>query len=184
MKPLNLNFIFLPYFRVTNLFIVILFFLSFTNYSQNTQANTTNIMETIISAGNNATGNSGSVTYSIGQIFYTYIGESVYNVAQGIQHQEGQQAINTPDNNIEANIEILVFPNPTTDFVNLSMEGLELENQQLTYQLYDIQGRLLKQSQIDQTKTQINLSGLSPSVYILRVNVNDKDLKTFKIIKK
>jgi hypothetical protein len=43
-------------------------------------------MESINASGNNATGSSGSVSYSLGQVFYTYIGESVYDVAQGIQH--------------------------------------------------------------------------------------------------
>lgn len=45
-------------------------------------------MGTINASGNNATGSSGTVTYSIGQVFYTYIGETVYSVAQGIQHEE------------------------------------------------------------------------------------------------
>jgi hypothetical protein len=57
---------------------------SFKGISQNTQ----NIMGTIITSGSDAVGSSGTVTYSIGQVFYTYIGQSVYNVAQGIQHEE------------------------------------------------------------------------------------------------
>jgi hypothetical protein len=57
---------------------------SFKGISQNTN----NIMGTINATGSNATGSSGTVTYSIGQVFYTYIGQSVYNVAQGIQHEE------------------------------------------------------------------------------------------------
>jgi trimeric autotransporter adhesin len=61
---------------------------SFDGYSQNNVVGNNDIMETINTAGSNSTGSSGSVTYSIGQVFYTYIGESVYNVAQGIQHEQ------------------------------------------------------------------------------------------------
>jgi hypothetical protein len=159
--------------------------LSFRSISQNTQANTNDIMETIITSGNNATGSSGSVTYSIGQLFYTYIGESVYNVAQGIQHQEIFNTENPPGSiDPDAVAEIFIFPNPTTDFVNVKINGLELQNGEQSFQLYDFQGRLLKQNKIEETETQINLNDLSSSIYILKVNVNNKYLKTFKIIKK
>jgi hypothetical protein len=158
---------------------------SFKAISQNTQVNTNNIMGTINTSGNNATGSSGTVAYSIGQVFYTYIGQSVYNVAQGIQHEEiAKETLATTENSIEPKTEIFIFPNPTTDFVTINMEGLEFENGLRSYQLYDIQGKLLKQNTITQTETQINLNNLISSIYILQVYVNNKVLKTFKILKK
>jgi hypothetical protein len=158
-------------------------FLSFKGISQDTQINTNNIMGTINASGNNASGNSGTVAYSIGQVFYTYIGVSVYNVAQGIQHEEISQTLDTIED-IKPKIDIAVYPNPTTDFVNINMKGFEFENELRSYQLYDFQGRLLKQNTIEENETQINLSNLSSSIYILRVYANKKVLKTFKIIKK
>lgn len=65
---------------------------SFKGICQNTLVSNNNIMGTINASGNNAISSSGTVTYSIGQVFYTYIGESVYNVAQGIQHVESDLA--------------------------------------------------------------------------------------------
>lgn len=62
--------------------------ISFKGICQNTLVSNNNIMATINASGNNATSTNGTVTYSIGQVFYTYIGESFYNVAQGIQHVE------------------------------------------------------------------------------------------------
>lgn len=141
-------------------------------------------MGTIIASGNNATGSSGTVTYSIGQVFYTYIGESVYNVAQGIQHEETEKTLGTNDDIIKVETEIFIFPNPTTDFVNINMKGSELENGEKSYQLYDLQGRFIKQSAIDQLETQVSLNGLSSAIYILQVSVNNEVIKTFKIIKK
>lgn len=157
-----------------------LLFFPFKGNSQNTQ----DIMETIITSGSNATGSSGSVTYSIGQVFYTYIGvQTVYNVAQGIQHQENDENLGTPE--IEKPItEIFVFPNPTIDFVNISMKGDELESANRSYRLYDLQGRLLKQNVITQSETQISLNNFSSSLYVLTVYVDNKLYKSFKILKK
>lgn len=141
-------------------------------------------MGTINASGSNATSSAGTVTYSIGQLFYTYIGASVYNVAQGIQHEESTETLSTIEKGVEPEIEINIFPNPTVDFVTLNMQGLENSNEPQSYQLFDLQGRLLLQNIINETETQISLSNLMPSLYILRVNANDKVLKTFKILKK
>jgi len=124
------------------------------------------------------------VTYSIGQVFYTYIGESVYDVAQGIQQEELSQTLDTTENSIEPKAEIFIFPNPTIDYVTVNMEGFEFETGPRSYQLYDLQGRLLKQNTINQNETQIDLNDLSSSIYILQVYANNKILKTFKILKK
>ena len=170
--------------KIISLLVIIMLFFSFKGISQNTQTNTNNIMETINTSGADATGSSGTVTYSIGQVFYTYIGQSVYNVARGIQHEELEKTLTTPENNVEPKTEIFIFPNPTTDYVTINMEGLEVENGPRSYQLYDIQGRILKQNTINQSETQINLTDLSSSIYILQVYLNNKVLKTFKILKK
>lgn len=157
-------------------------FFPFLGMSQNTQAGT-DIMETIITSGSNATSSSGSVTYSIGQVFYTYMGESVYTVAQGVQQQETDENLGTPE--VEnPKTEIFVYPNPTTDFVNINTEGFELDNRQQSYRLYDIQGRLLQQNKIEQTQTQVSLNNLSSSLYLLVIYVDNKLLQTFKILKK
>lgn len=176
MKHINL--------KIINLLIIMMLFFSYEGISQNTQTNSNNIMGTINTSGTNAIGSSGTVAYSIGQVFYTYIGQSVYNVAQGIQHEELEKTLTTPENSIEPKTEIFIFPNPTTDFVTVNMEGLEFNNEQRSYQLYDMQGRLLKQNTINHSETQINLTDLSSSIYILQVYSNNKVLKTFKILKK
>jgi hypothetical protein len=169
-----------PNFKVISLLLIILFFCSSKGICQSSK----DMMGTIITTGNNATGSSGTVAYSIGQIFYTYIGESFYGVAQGIQHEETSDAFSEPLDNIEPKAEIVVFPNPTTDFVNITMEGYEAESGQRSYQIFDIQGRVVKQNSIDQNETQISLNDLSASIYLLQVSINNKVLKTFKILKK
>ena len=157
---------------------------SFKGIGQTTQVIANDTMETFNASGDDATGSSGSVTYSIGQVFYTYIGESVYDVAQGIQQEESSQTLDTAENTVVPKAEIFVFPNPTIDYVTVNMEGFEFETGPRSYQLYDLQGRLLKQNTINQNETQIDLNDLSSSIYILQVYANNKILKTFKILKK
>lgn len=170
--------------RNINLLIITMLFFPLKGISQNTPVNTDNLMETIIASGNNASGSSGTVSYSIGQVFYTYMGlESSYSITQGVQQLEKDKNLGIPEVD-KPTTEIYVFPNPTTDYVNVSLKGTELENLDRSYKLYDIQGRLLKQNTISQTETQVSLSNLSSSIYILVVYVDNKVLKSFKILKK
>lgn len=144
-------------------------------------------METLITSGNTATGSSGSVTYSIGQVFYTYFGnEPFYNVAQGIQQQEKQSNVNDKADIISNEIDIIVYPNPTTDYVtvNISDTGTSLKNKSQSYQLFDVQGRVLKQNIINQSEIEIDLTNFSSSLYILQFYVDNKVLKTIKLLKK
>ncbi len=169
---------------INNLLILMtLLFSSVVSESQNS----TTMMSNTNAAGNDALGSSGSVSYSIGQVFFTYVGESVYNVAQGIQHsnlaQDTSENIDDPEDIINPDISIFVYPNPTTDFVNLSMKGVDLQNGQNTYQLFSYQGKLIQQHTIEDDNTQISLSHLSSSMYLLQVFVKNKIWKTFKILK-
>jgi hypothetical protein len=166
--------------KIINLLIIAMLLFSFKSISQSTN----NIMGTLNASGNDAIGSTGTVTYSIGQVFYTYIGQSIYNVAQGIQHDEvTEKTLTTKPEIVEPKTDIFIFPNPTVDYVSINMEGYDSENGQRSYQLYDLQGRLLKQNTINQSETQVSLTDLSASLYILQLYVDNKVLKTFKIIK-
>lgn len=169
--------------KIINLLIIAMLIFSFKGISQTIQPITNDTMETFNSSGDDATGDSGSVTYSIGQVFYTYIGESIYNVAQGVQQDELSITLSTEENSIQPKAEIFIFPNPTTDYVSINMEGYESDSRQRSYQLYDLQGRLLKQDTVIQTETQINVTDLRSAIYLLQVYVENKVLKTFKIVK-
>ena len=145
-------------------------------------------MHSLNASGSNISGNSGFVTYSIGQVFFSSITDNNHQMAEGVQ-QGYQESIedNTnedADNIPTSEIQIVVYPNPTVDFITLASEGFDLNNQLNSYQLFNYQGKLLKQNSIQQNKTEIDLSHLSSSIYILQVFVEEKLSKTFKIIKR
>ncbi|MCW2118480.1 T9SS type A sorting domain-containing protein [Flavobacterium sp. 7A] len=152
---------------------------SFAGFGQN---NSGDVMENIITSGSNAESSSGSVAYSIGQVFYTYVGESIYGLAQGVQHNEVSATLLVPSN-VYPSAEIVIFPNPTTDYVSINMTGVVIDKTQSSYQLYDTHGRILKQNSIKTEETQINVSDLSSAVYLLQVVVDNDHTKTFKIVK-
>lgn len=64
---------------------------------------------------------------------------------------------------------------------------LALTNSKLTdlsYVLYDLQGRAVAKGKVDQDATQIRMQHLEGAVYLLKVNQDNQELKAFKIIKK
>lgn len=106
--------------------------------SQNTASNIADIMATINATGNNATGSSGTVSYSIGQVFYTYIGESVYNVAQGIQHE--QEIISSVAGTISANQVICSNAQPSAISLNGSIGSIQWQSSNDEVTFTDIAG--------------------------------------------
>jgi hypothetical protein len=73
-----------------------------------------------------------------------------------------------------------VYPNPTTDFVNI-----ELQQRRITpYQLADINGKIVLQGQLLDTKNRIDLNGQTDGIYSLTLfNTKDNTKETVKVIK-
>ncbi len=137
--------------------------------------------EAIPASGGNALGISGSVSYSIGQITY-----SANTGASGIESQGVQQPyeilVITGIEAWEVTLQCAVFPNPTTDFLYLKVENFSHSN--FSYQLFDIQGKLIETNKVDGNLTGISMRSLPSENYILKVISGEKAIKTFKIIKK
>ena len=130
-------------------------------------------------AGGDATGPGGSVAYSLGQPFYiTYTGANG-TVAQGVQ--QTYQIFSLGINQSELNISLAVFPNPTYD--NLYIEIKDFNNENLSYELFDIQAKLLAKGLITSKQTQISLITLPPSAYFMHISQKNKKIQSFKIIK-
>jgi hypothetical protein len=137
--------------------------------------------ESTNSSGGDATGNGGSVAYSIGQIFYTTNLGSNGSKAQGVQQAFEVFTLDIKDWNFKTSFTI--FPNPTIDKLVLKISNYS--NQKLSYQLYDFQGRVLSNSEIVSELTELNMDGLPTAAYLLYIlNQDNKRVKKFKVIKK
>ena len=141
--------------------------------------------ESLNTSGYNASGNGGSVSYSVGQLVYSTNTGASGSVGQGV-HQSYVISVVSGINEAKGiNLSVLAYPNPTTDFLQLDVEAKAmLSTPSMMYQLFDMKGKLLLSKQMIGSATQIDMSSLLPAQYILRVTSNNQSIKEFKIIKK
>ena len=135
----------------------------------------------IPASGGNASGGGGTVSYTVGQIVYTKNNGSNGSSIQGVQQPYEISVVTGIEAAKDISLEIMVYPNPATDFVKLKIKNYEVLN--LRYQLYDINARLLHDSKVEGNETNIVMSNYVSTTYFLKVTDNNKVIKTFKIIK-
>ena len=138
--------------------------------------------QAIVTTGGTATGTTGSVSYTVGQVAYqTYTGTGGH-VQQGVQQP---WEVSTPvaiANTEDISLLMNVYPNPTSGAFKLIVGTLE--NRNLRYRLYDMNGLLVKDQKIDSEETEIFLQDLSSTMYFLKIMNNNQEIKVFKIVKK
>jgi len=135
----------------------------------------------IPASGGNASGSGGTSSYTVGQVVYTTFTGTNGSAAQGVQQPFEISIITAIEEAKDISLEIVVYPNPATDFIKLKIENYEVKN--LRYQLYDINGSLLQDNKIVGNETNIVMSNYMSATYFLKVTDNNKLIKTFKIIK-
>ena len=136
--------------------------------------------EAIPATGGEASGGGGSASYTVGQTAYTISTGITGTVAPGVQHAY-LISVETGIEETAISLSITAYPNPTTDILNLKTD---IESLDLSIHLYNINGKLLQSKKLDDNKTSIDMSGLAPSIYFMKVFDNQHEVKTFKIIKK
>jgi hypothetical protein len=137
--------------------------------------------ESLNTTGGNASGSGGSASYSIGQIVYTTNIGTSGSVAQGIQQPFEISTVTAIEEAKGINLSVTAYPNPTTDYLTLSIDNSEVSN--LSYELYDTSGKLLQNKTITDKQTSIVISDLVPATYFVKIIQNMNEVKTFKIIK-
>jgi len=136
--------------------------------------------ESPTSTGGEATGIGGTASYSVGQVVYTTNTGTNGSVAQGVQ-QPFEISATVGVEVTEINLELVAYPNPTNNALTLNIGNYN--NEKLTYQLYDMQGKLLDDKQVVNGSTTIGMQDLPVSTYLLNVLDNNSLIKTFKISK-
>jgi hypothetical protein len=160
--------------------------------------------ESVNASGGDATGSSGTVAYSVGQVVYTTNTGRNGTVAQGVQH--AYEIFTVGIKETELSISLTAFPNPTMD--NLTLQINDYNNEKLSYQLFDMQGKQLSSGQVIAEQTQIKMNNLPSATYFINlvnqeaeqtqikmnnlpsatyfinlVNQENKKVQSFKIVK-
>jgi hypothetical protein len=137
--------------------------------------------EVMPAAGGNASGDGGSVSYSIGQLTYQLHSGTSGSVAEGVQIPYEITVVTAIDEFPVIKLVVTAYPNPTTDYLILQVN--DYAGSDLSYFLYDMQGKLLQQEIISDSHTSIYMGDLVPAVYFVKVVEPDREMKTFKIVK-
>jgi len=145
--------------------------------------------ESVTVSGKDISGSNGSVSYSVGQLTYqTHTGTNG-SVAEGVQQPYEISVVTAIDEAKGINLSVSAYPNPTSDYLTLKIDAsATLSIQSMSYQLFDMQGKLLQKSKITSNQTNIVMKNLVPATYFLKViektqGIASQELKTFKIIK-
>jgi hypothetical protein len=76
--------------------------------------------------------------------------------------------------------DVIIYPNPTTNTVNLNMDSKFFNG---TWQLTDLTGQILLKGEISNNENfQLDISNLTPATYFLRIS-NGKEYKVEKVVK-
>jgi len=133
----------------------------------------------VVGAGGQATGSGGSVSYSIGQIDYITSAGSGGTITQGVQ-QPYEIFVVSGIKEQTINLLINAFPNPVIEFVTLDLSETGNETK---YILYNVEGKKIKENDISEKTTSIQMSELSSGIYFLEVQRNNQKIKQYKIVK-
>jgi len=138
-----------------------------------------NAQISIPASGGEATGNGGSGSYTVGQSVYTTNTGTNASIAQGVQQPFEISVVAGLEDSNEIDLIFYAYPNPATEYIKLKSGKAE----NLTYRLYDINGKLLENKKIESNETNIVMSNFANAIYFLKISDNNKEVKTFKIIK-
>jgi hypothetical protein len=135
--------------------------------------------QVITCTGNSGKSTTNQISYTIGEtITNTFVGSETIltqGFHQGVIHFTAIELYEFPA------IEVSVFPNPTTDIVQLKVLNKEPGNYSCS--IFDLSGKSLVNKNFTNSETEISLGFLIPSTYLMKVYDEKRELRTFKIVK-
>lgn len=137
--------------------------------------------ENTVTTSSEASSTDGSISYSIGQIDYIALSSASTFINQGLQ--QPFEIVTLSGNEIkDIQISAVVYPNPSVNNLIISLQNYDYEN--LSYRLFDVRGREISEGKIANSETIVSMQPFASATYILKLVANNKEIKTFKILKK
>ena len=137
---------------------------------------TVSAQEVVSTQGDSYSNASGNIDFTIGEVVINTGTDGTNDITQGF-HQTNWNFLGVDDHG--QNYEATIFPNPTEDLLNIRTSTFE----NVTYTLYDAQGKLILHNILSAEQTPIQVSQLAPGSYSITLNNGIHNLKTFKLIK-
>jgi hypothetical protein len=108
--------------------------------------------EALLVSTGEASESGGSVSYTVGQVFYTTNTAATGGVSQGVQHSFEFQTLSSPELTT-LKVTAVTYPNPTKDFIILKIMERAMHN--LRYPLFDVTGKAISNGIITNGDSQI-----------------------------
>ena len=135
--------------------------------------------QVVATAGSTLGNANGSISYTIGEGVAQTLTKGGKTITQGF-HQT-TMSVTMVSELKDLDFSISVFPNPTSDELTLKLNKENVSG--LQYLLFDINGKLIFQKNLESNETEVPVHQLAIGFYIIKVQAGTKELKTFKIIK-
>jgi len=132
--------------------------------------------EVVSTQGDSYSNGSGSIDFTIGEVVINTGTDGSNDLTQGF-HQTNWNFVGLEDH--ATSYEATIYPNPTSEVLNIRTSTFE----NVTYTLYDAQGKLVLQNVLSAEQTPIQVGQLAPGNYSIILKNETQNLKTFKLIK-
>ena len=132
--------------------------------------------EVVATQGDSYSNSNATIDFTLGEVIIATVNDGTNELTQGF-HQTNWNFLGVEDHTM--NYEAIIFPNPTEDL--LIIKSSEFEN--VSYILYDAQGKMVMQNILSAEQTPVQVSHLSPGAYSLMLRNETQNLKTFKLVK-
>ena len=132
--------------------------------------------EVVSTQGDSYSNASGNIDFTIGEVIINTGTDGTNDLTQGF-HQTNWNFLGVEDHS--PSYEATIFPNPTSEVLNIRTSTFE----NVTYTLYDAQGKLVLQDILSAEQTPIQVGQLAPGSYSLILSNQTQNLKTFKLTK-
>jgi len=138
----------------------------------------------IVPLGGDTQSNSGSVSYTVGQIAVESAANSngSVTIVEGVQQPYEIQTVGV-DEYPQIALNAVVYPNPTENLAQLRLNGFEIPAGGLRAILYDGNGKQLQSLMVTDDLTAFQIGQYATGTYYLELRDGKRVLKTFKIVR-
>lgn len=141
-------------------------------------AQETVVQQAVLSGGKYHQSDAGSISWSLGETAISTLKTSEYIITQGFQ--QSNLTVTAIDDETDFSIGITAYPNPTSSNLFIAVDG-EIAN--LRYEVYAVNGLNIAGNHFDSNPQKIVFAHLNSGVYLIRIQLNNQTIKTFRVVK-
>ena len=135
----------------------------------------------ISSCGEQFENDSYQLAWSLGESVISTLEAEGYVLTQGF-HQSTYEISTATETPLGSELNITVYPNPTTDYLMLEVGQPDLKGMQ--YQILDLKGSVLENKNLSNDLERLDFSVFPNGIYLIIIKQENQVIKSFKIIKK